>query len=93
MDKKARVLLNIYGRVQGVYFRDETRNTAQKLQLTGWVKNMPDGSVDCLAEGDREKLKQLINWCHEGSEAAAVEKLCIEWQPFQGEFDNFEITH
>jgi len=87
----AQVLLVIHGRVQGVFFRFETQKMAKKLGLTGWVKNNDLGTVECLAEGDKLKLEQLIDWCKKGSDSALVEKVEIKWLPFVGEFSGFEI--
>jgi acylphosphatase len=92
MNEKARVLLLINGRVQGVFFRLKTREEAYKLGLTGWVKNNGNGTVEALAEGDKDKLEELINWCKKGPEHAQVDGVDIKWQDFIGEFKSFEIV-
>lgn len=81
----------INGRVQGVFFRLRTKEEADKLGLTGWVKNNGDGSVKVLAEGDNHKLEQLIDWCNHGPEHAKVDKVEVKWQDFIGEVKSFEI--
>lgn len=93
MSENARVLLKIHGRVQGVFFRIETKKQADKLNIAGWVKNTEDGTVECMAEGIKTRIVQFIDWCHQGSKGAQVDKVDIEWQPFQGDFSNFEIHY
>ena len=93
MPENARVLLKIHGKVQGVFFRAETKKKADSLSLAGWVKNAADSTVECLAEGEKEKLQQLIDWCYEGSEAAKVDKIDINWQLYQAEFKEFSIMY
>lgn len=91
MSARARVVLKINGRVQGVFFRLMAQKEADKLGLSGWVRNNGDGSVECLAEGDRDKLGQLVDWCAKGPEHAMVDKIEQKWQDFSGEFNGFKI--
>jgi len=91
MSEKARISMLINGQVQGVFFRLKTKEEADKLGLTGWVKNNSDGSVECLAQGDKDKLVQLIDWCKKGPEAAKVENVEVKWQTYSGEFHGFKI--
>jgi len=91
MSEKARIFMIIKGRVQGVFFRYKTQQEAQKLGLNGWVKNNGDGSVEILAEGDKDKLEELIEWCKEGPRSAQVEKVEVKWQKYVGEVEGFEI--
>ncbi len=74
------VRLKIIGRVQGVFFRAETREKTLSLGLTGWVKNTPDGNVEILAKGPRAKLEQLIEWCKKGPDSASVSEVKIIWE-------------
>ncbi|GJM28457.1 MAG: acylphosphatase [Cyclobacteriaceae bacterium] len=67
--------IRVDGRVQGVFFRASTLQKATSLGITGWVRNQPDGSVLISAQGEPEKLKQLIDWCKQGPEYATVTKL------------------
>ena len=91
-DKKpSRVELNIYGRVQGVWFRYETMEVANSLGIKGFVENMPDGSVHVIAEGEREKLEKLIDFCRKGPPLARVDKVDISWRESTGEFISFSI--
>lgn len=88
----ARVNLVISGRVQGVFFRASTLEQAQSLHVAGWVKNLPDGMVEVLAEGSRQALEDLVNWCHHGPSAANVEEVQAKWSAFRGEFKTFTVT-
>lgn len=83
----------VYGQVQGVFFRHSARIEAQKLGLVGWVKNNPDGSVEALAEGPKEKLEEFIKWCQKGPTPAYVERVEIKWQKDSENFKSFEIVY
>ena len=87
-----RAHLIIEGRVQGVWFRDSTRNEATRLNLTGWVKNRFDGSVELVAEGSQEEVKKVIEWCHHGPPAARVTRVHEINEDFTGMFDSFKIV-
>jgi acylphosphatase len=65
----------VHGRVQGVFFRDSTRQKAQQLGLDGWVRNRPDGTVEAVAEGTPDKVEEMLAWLHRGSSASHVEKV------------------
>lgn len=88
-----RLNLKIYGRVQMVFFRDSTRRRAIKLNLVGLVANQEDGTVQIIAEGQEENLKQLIKWCYNGSILAKVDKIDINWQEATNQFDKFKIKY
>ena len=90
--KPIRVHLYIHGRVQGVFYRDTMRRVAQSLGLTGWVKNLPDGRVEAVVEGEEEKVERLISWCHEGPPAAQVSKVDLSREPYAGEYSVFNIV-
>lgn len=87
-----RAHLIIEGRVQGVWFRDSTRKEAIRLGLSGWVTNCLDGSVEVVAEGPRDKVKTLTEWCHHGPPAARVAKVQEIKEDFTGEFQSFRIV-
>jgi len=87
-----RAHLIIEGRVQGVFFRDTTRREAVGLGVKGWVKNRFDGSVEVVAEGPRDKVEQLVQWCHHGPSYAQVTGVKRTDEEFTGEFDDFRIT-
>lgn len=86
------VQLTVRGRVQGVYFRASAQREARRLGITGWVKNRQDGSVDILAEGEEDGLRDLIGWAQKGPSAARVEKVDVRWRGFSGEFPDFRIV-
>ncbi|MGV8074772.1 MAG: acylphosphatase [Syntrophobacteraceae bacterium] len=91
---KRRVRVWIKGRVQGVFFRAYTRDAAVKEGLSGWVKNMADGKVEALFEGDADKVERLIEWCrNEGSPLSRIESLEIREEVYQGDLDSFEISY
>ncbi|MGQ9477862.1 MAG: acylphosphatase [Candidatus Bipolaricaulia bacterium] len=88
-----RVHLLISGRVQGVFYRAHTRDEARLLGLKGWVRNLPDGRVEAVVEGEEEKIKRLIDWCHQGPPGAVVRGVEAHWEGFRGEFTDFEIRY
>ncbi len=89
-----RVELTIHGRVQGVFYRASAQDKARILGLTGWVRNEPDGTVTATAEGDKEKLKEFVEWCKEGSPPAEVTQVEEKWKrKASGQFDDFEIRY
>lgn len=89
---KTRLHVTIQGRVQGVAFRHYTCRRALELGVTGWVRNLPNGSVEGLLEGDELAVQALVEWCRSGPPAARVERLDISDGVYSGEFDDFCIT-
>jgi acylphosphatase len=87
-----RVRLIIEGRVQGVWFRDSTRRQAIAFGVRGWVKNRTDGSVEIVAEGTEDGVRNLVSWCHKGPSAAKVERIHEHEELWQGEFESFDIV-
>ncbi len=83
----------VFGRVQGVFFRDHTQKWASSLDLTGWVRNLRAGQVEVLAEGDKEKIEELINRLKQGPPLAQVEKVDVDWEDYVGEFKDFRVTY
>lgn len=88
---EVRAAVRVSGRVQGVWFRQSTKQTAEKFGVTGWVRNNPDHSVEAIFEGKREAVQAVIDWCQYGPELAQVDDLQIDWQPTTGEFDSFRV--
>lgn len=88
---RVRAHVFITGEVQGVTFRSSTRRRARKAGLTGWVRNLPDGRVEAVLEGEEKDVKKVINWCHTGPTLARVEDVEVEWEEFQNEFDKFDV--
>ncbi|HDZ89530.1 MAG: acylphosphatase [Deltaproteobacteria bacterium] len=89
---RVRVHLIIEGRVQGVWFRESTRREAVSLRVYGWVKNLPDGTVEALIEGPEDQVKKLVSWCHEGPPSAKVTRVRERPETWQGEFSSFDIA-
>lgn len=75
----------IRGRVQGVFFRAETRDRASSLGLGGWVRNNPDGTVEAAFEGERERVESMVEWCRRGPPHADVDALDVAWEEPRGE--------
>ena len=76
-DARARVVIR--GRVQGVFFRVETRERARSLGLAGWVRNNRDGTVEAVFQGERDRVDSMLAWCRRGPAAAHVEVVEVEW--------------
>lgn len=87
---RARILIS--GLVQGVFFRRETTSIARRLGLTGWVRNLSDGRVESIAEGEKARVDELIRFCHSGPPGARVRNVEVEWLEYTGEFRGFRIT-
>jgi len=90
---KTRIHVFISGLVQGVFFRSETRRVAKNLDIKGWVKNLHDGRVEVLAEGEKENIDKLIEFLKVGPTAATVDKVDIKIESFKNEFNDFEIKY
>ena len=90
-DKRAHVFIE--GKVQGVFFRAGTQNTANYYHVKGWVKNLYDGRVEAVFEGKDEDVERVVLWCHQGSEYSSVTSVEVKEEPFTGEFDSFSITY
>jgi acylphosphatase len=90
---KVRTHVFIEGRVQGVFFRANTREEASLLGLTGWVRNCWDGRVEAVFEGEREKVEKVIAWCKKGPPGAMVRDVEINWEQVTGEYDTFSIEY
>jgi acylphosphatase len=83
----------VHGIVQGVAFRHYTRLAASDLKLAGFVRNLPNGTVEVLAEGEEEALKKLVNWLDRGPPSAHVSKVDVFWVEPKGKYDSFIITY
>lgn len=93
MESSVRARLLISGRVQGVAFRWETLQAAERCRVSGWVRNLPDGRVEAVIEGPRRQVNDLIDWCRQGPPIARVDSLDIQWEDYSGDFQEFKITH
>jgi len=90
---KVRANILVSGRVQGVFFRSETQDEAIRRGVTGWVRNLPDGRVEAVLEGEKENVEKVIDFCKRGPPGAKVIKVDVDWQNFTGEFKNFTIKY
>jgi acylphosphatase len=84
-DDRARAHVFVSGRVQGVFYRDSTREAAQDHDVDGWVRNLDDGRVEAVFEGDEADVEALVEWCHAGSSAAVVEDVDVTYEEPTGE--------
>lgn len=87
---RAHVLVT--GKVQGVYFRQNTIQTAKKYDATGWVRNLDDGRVEAIIEGDEEIVRKVVEWCHQGPPTSKVDAVDVRYEAYTGEFSDFAIT-
>ncbi len=90
--KTVRIKINVYGYVQGVFFRYTTRKVARRLGLTGYVKNMPDGTVYIEAEGPEDKLLELLKFSKKGPKHAQVDKVEYTYTKPTNEFKGFDYS-
>jgi len=90
LSKMHQALIIIEGRVQGVAYRYSAQKRAQQLAVCGYAKNLPDGSVEILAQGEKENLDQFIEWCREGPPVANVDRVEVVWQEPGEKFSAFE---
>lgn len=90
MNTRAHIL--VHGKVQGVFFRDHTQKWASSLDVRGWVKNLGNGQVEILAEGEKDKIEGLIGLVRTGPPLSRVESLDIEWTAYKGQYKDFRIT-
>ena len=84
------IRLHIYvsGRVQGVLYRKYAQQKARELDITGWVKNLLNGQVEIVIEGEKETVEQFVEWCRQGPSFAKVEKLDVQKEEYREEFDD-----
>jgi len=90
---KVRAHVLVSGRVQGVFFRSETEYEAVKRNLCGWVRNLPDGSVEAVFEGEKEAVEELVEFCRRGPRGARVSNVEVQWEEYAGEFKGFRIKY
>jgi len=90
---KQRIHLFIKGKVQGVFFRQTTKVTAEKKNVTGWVKNLHDGRVEAVLEGNDVEVSEVVEWCHAGPVNAVVDDVEIITELYKGEFSKFDIVY
>ncbi len=86
-----RVHIFISGKVQGVFFRSSTKDKAEELGISGWVRNLADGRVEAVFEGKEGSVKRMIEWCREGPEYARVKDVGVVSENYTGEFEGFAL--
>ena len=91
MNKKIRTHIFVFGRVQGIGYRDGVRRKARKLGIFGWVKNLEDGRVEAVFEGEEDKIREIVEWARKGPFLAKVKNIDIVSEDFSGEFNDFKI--
>ncbi|MEW6173269.1 MAG: acylphosphatase [Bacillota bacterium] len=88
---KIRAHVVVTGRVQGVYFRGHTQEKAMEAGVTGWVRNLADGSVEAVLEGEEEAVEAVVAWCRKGPPFARVTGVNVERESWRGEYEGFSI--
>ena len=85
--------IKVYGKVQGVYFRQNTIVQAKALNITGYTLNAKDGTVEIMAQGNPQSIDALIAWCHQGPERARVDKVDVKEVEEKTSFRSFEVRY
>jgi acylphosphatase len=91
-EDKIRAHVFVRGKVQGVYFRQNTQIVAKQHGVFGWVRNLDDGCVEAILEGEADKVSMVVEWCHKGPPAARVDDLQVSYEKYTGEFSDFEVA-
>ncbi len=92
METETRANAIISGRVQGVFFRMETKRAADRFGVSGWVRNLKDGSVSAVFEGEQDRVDAILDWCRQGPPRADVTDVAVTWLAYTGEFKGFNIS-
>jgi len=90
---KVRVHVFVSGWVQGVFFRSETMRRARRRNVTGWVRNLPDGRVEAVFEGQKTDIDEMLSFCRRGPPGAIVKDVKIYWEEPTEEFKDFKIGY
>lgn len=90
---KARAHVFVSGRVQGVFFRVETRREANRRNVSGWVRNLPDRRLEAVFEGEKDDVERLVEFCSRGPPEAKVKDVKVRWEHYTGDFRGFRIRH
>ncbi len=90
---RVRAHVFVSGRVQGVFFRVETRREANRRNVSGWVRNLPDRRVEAVFEGEKDDVEKLIEFCRRGPPGARVNHVEVRWERYIGEFKGFRIRY
>jgi acylphosphatase len=92
MENKVRAHAIISGRVQGVFYRMETKRAADRFGVFGKVRNLKDGTVEAVFEGDRDRVEAALEWCRQGPPHADVADVSVTWTDYTGEYEGFNIS-
>jgi acylphosphatase len=90
---KTRAHVFVAGRVQGVFFRSATKHIADRYDVKGWIRNLPDGRVEAVFEGEKEAVQKLIEFCKHGPSSAGVTNVDLTWENYTGEFESFKMKY
>jgi acylphosphatase len=92
---KVKVCAHVFisGRVQGVFFRSQTKHNADNHDVKGWVRNLLDGRLEAVFEGEKEAVQMLIEFCKLGPSGARVTNIDLTWEPYTGTLDKFKIKY
>lgn len=89
MEIRAHIFVS--GRVQGVFFRQKTRQQAERLGVKGWIRNLPDGKVEGIFEGEEKAVETLVEYCKHGPSRAIVENVELKFEQYRNEFFDFKV--
>jgi acylphosphatase len=92
-EEKTRAHVFIRGKVQGVYFRQNTKQVATRYGVTGWVCNLSDGRVEAVFEGDKLDVNKVLDWCRVGPSNSRVDDVDVRFERYTGDFVNFAINN
>lgn len=93
MQENVRAHVIVSGRVQGVFFRLETKRMADEIGVFGWVRNLRDGTVEAVFEGDPDIVNEAVAWCRKGPAHAGVRQVDLSWPDYTGDFTEFKIIY
>lgn len=93
MQDNCRAHAIISGRVQGVFYRMETQSAAYRIGVNGWVRNLADGTVEAVFEGEKGRVEAVLDWCRQGPPNSRVDEVAVDWQKYTGEFSDFRVTY
>ncbi len=93
MAARIRARVTVTGKVQGVYYRQNTMEKAKEHGVSGWVRNLPDGQVEAIFEGEEASVKKVLDWCRSGPPRAEVEHVETNFESYTGEFSDFVISY
>jgi len=91
MKSKVRAHIFVSGRVQGVFFRQNTRLKAETLGVKGWVRNLADGRVEAVFEGEESAVNEVVEYCRHGPNSAKIENVEIHYENYKGDFFDFQV--